>query len=233
VFDTPRESGLWTTPRVNRPALRSLLYSLALVLLFGLTGSGRASAAGSPSDLAASSTSASQVAVADLDGDLRPDSARIQSGLGIGGMRIYWIQVHVAAGRQSFPLVAPAFGLTIKARHVSGRNAADLVLATLWSRQPVAVFHNDGHGNFSQAEPPSSGSFYDSRENLDSSANDAEIAAGFPPQSGTGICTGAKESSSDQAPAGLIPPSSPGFPVSPFSVSHSGRAPPFAVALLT
>lgn len=213
---------------MNRPALRGLAASIALLLLGGLAGSS-ANAAETQSGPLTAGGPGPQFAVADLDGDLRPDTARIQAGHPAGGMSVYWIQVHVAAGQRSFPLVAPAFGLTIKARYVNGRNAADLVVATAWSRQPIAVLVNDGHGNFSQAEPSSAGSLTDSRTNLDSPPDEATVTAGVPPQSGAGFCVEERKSLDDRSPSGLIPPSSPGFPVSPFEVSHLGRAPPSGV----
>jgi hypothetical protein len=41
----------------------------------------------------------------------------------------------------------------IEARDVNGDHAPDLILATAWFKEPVAVFLNDGHGSFSRIEP--------------------------------------------------------------------------------
>jgi hypothetical protein len=195
----------------------------------GLVGSRAAKAEDIPNAPLTSVAQGPQSAIADLDGDLLPDSASIQAGQSSGSMSTYWIQVHVAAGLRSFPIVAPTFGLVIKARTVNGRNAADLVLATAWSRRPVAVFRNDGRGNFSRSEPSTPGSLNDSRDRLDSSTNLATVTAGVPPLSRADICAEERDLLDKRSPSGLIPPSSPGFPVSPFAVSHSCRAPPVAV----
>jgi hypothetical protein len=231
LFDISRKSGLQTVAGMNPRAVRSWTPWLSLLLLFGFVDS-RATKAAETQSGPVTSVGPGQFAIADLDGDLRPDSASIQVGQHTGGMSTYWIHVQVAAGPQSFPVIAPAFGLVIKARDVNGDHAVDLVLATAWSRRPVAVFLNDGHGNFSRGEPTPPGSFNDSNTNLDSSTRLAIVTAGVPPQSGAGICAEEKKLLDDRSRAGLIPPSSSGFPVSPFSVSHSGRAPPSAVYCL-
>ena len=228
----PRKSAIRIDPVENGRGPRSLILWIPLLLLFGLTGSRTAKAADIPNAPVASAASGPQFAIADLDGDLRPDRASIQSGQSIGSMSTYWIHVQVAAGPRSFPIIAPAFGLVIKARDVNGDHTVDLVFATAWSRRPVAIFLNDGHGNFSRADPTSPGSLNDSQTNLDSSTDLVTVPAGVPPQSRAGICAGENDLLDDRSPAGLIPPSSPGFPVSPFSVSHSGRAPPCAVPYL-
>jgi hypothetical protein len=224
-----RKSALRIDAIVNCRPPRSLSVWIALLLLFGLVEGRAAKAAENSNAPLTSAAQGPQSAIADLDGDYLPDTARIQAGQSSGSMSTYWIQVHVAAGLRSFPIVAPAFGLVIKARTVNGRNAADLVLATAWSRRPVAVLRNDGHGNFSRAEPTSPGSLNDSTTNLDSSTNLATVTGGVPPQSRADICAEERDLLDDRAPCGLIPPSSPGFPVTAFSVSHSGRAPPSPV----
>jgi hypothetical protein len=96
-------------------------------------------------------------AIADFDGDRRPDLASIQSGesthSGPASDCSYWIQLRLStSGRRLIRLVAPAGGLLIEARDVNGDHAVDLVLATAWFRRPVAIFLNDGHGTFSRVE---------------------------------------------------------------------------------
>jgi hypothetical protein len=229
LSDTSRKSGRRIKSVENCRLLRSLSLWISVVSLFVLVGGRAARAADVPNAPGTSVEVGPQLAIADLDGDLLPDSASIQAGQSAGSMGTYWIHVHVAAGPRSFPVVAPAFGLVIKARYIDRRDAADLVLATAWSRRPVAVFRNDGHGNFSRADPASPGSLNDSQTSLDSSRDLATLTAGAPPQSRAGICAGENDLVGNRSPAGLIPHSSPGFPASPFSVSHSGRAPPCAV----
>jgi hypothetical protein len=216
----------------NHRPLRSSCLWISLLLLFGLANSRGTKAADISTAPIAGVGQDPRSAIADLDGDFLPDTASVQAGLSTGSMSTYWIRVHVAAGLRSFPLVAPALGLVIKARTVNGRNAADLVLATAWSKRPVAVFRNDGHGNFSRAEPTPPGSFNDSKSRLHSSKDPATSTAGVPPQSRTSICVEERELRNELSPSELIPSSNPGFPVSPFSVAHSGRAPPSAIPYL-
>jgi hypothetical protein len=232
LSDTSHKSDVPIIIVQNRWPVRGLSLWFCLLLLFGLEGSRTARAADIPNAPLTSVGQGAQSAIADLDGDHLPDSASVQSGPGAGSMSTYWIQVHVAAGLRSFPVVAPAIGLMIKARAVDGRNAADLVLTTVWSRQPVAVFRNDGHGNFSRAEPSALGSFSDSTDRLNSSTNLATVTAGVPPLSRADICAEERDLLDERSPSALIPPSSTRFPVSPFAVSHSCRAPPVAVPYL-
>jgi len=229
LSDTPRKSDLQISPVENRWPACALPLWICSLLLFGLASGRAAKAAESANVPLTSAAQGPQSAIADLDGDHLPDTASIQAGQSSGSMSTYWIQVHVAAGPRSFPVIAPTFGLVIKARTVKGRDAADLVLTTAWSRRPVAVLRNDGHGNFSRAEPASPGSLNDSTTSLDSFTNLATVTAGVPPQSRADICAEERDLLDDRAPCGLIPASSPGFPVTAFSVSHSGRAPPSAV----
>jgi hypothetical protein len=93
-------------------------------------------------------------AIADFDGDLRPDLVAVCTGTGNGLRTDYWIQLQLsAAGRQTILVVAPTGGLQIAARDVNGDHAPDLVVTTTWLNQPVAVFLNDGHGGFSRVDP--------------------------------------------------------------------------------
>jgi hypothetical protein len=96
----------------------------------------------------------SQFAMADFDGDIRPDLASIESTPSGSAIANYSIQLRLTkAGVQSLSLVAPAGGLWIEARDVNGDHAVDLIFATAWLNQPVAVLLNDGHGRFSRAKP--------------------------------------------------------------------------------
>lgn len=95
----------------------------------------------------------SSFAIADLDGDHRPDVASIEPGHGGSRAGAYWVRLRLSEAGKSFIRVnAPGGGLSIEARDVNGDNAVDLVFATKWLGQPVAVLLNDGHGNFSQAQ---------------------------------------------------------------------------------
>jgi hypothetical protein len=119
-----------------------------------------ARAAQAPISGAASGSAAPALpfAIADFDGDRRPDLASIQTGESTQSDAAsdcsYWIQLRLSSsGRRLIRLVAPAGGLLIEARDVNGDHAIDLVFATAWFRRPVAIFLNDGHGTFSRVAP--------------------------------------------------------------------------------
>ena len=111
-------------------------------------------------------------AIGDLDGDNRPDMASVRAAISSAGESFspsrsrgeasapadgnadYRVEVRLSSsGRQSFQLIAPAGGLRIEARDVNGDHAVDLVLATAWLDQPVAILVNDGRGSFARVEP--------------------------------------------------------------------------------
>jgi len=216
------------------PRRYHLFRSVVLLLFLGLI-TGRAAA--SPDVRNPTPTSLGpgpQFAIADFDGDLRPDFASIQAGANIAGSSNYWIQLQLtSAGRQSIQLVAPAGGLLIEARDVNGDHAIDLVLATAWSSQPVAIFLNDGHGSFSRAELSAfPGAFSTSKTNWVPATSPATDTVGVPPQSGAGIWREEEVLSREESPEGLVLPTNAGFPVTPFLASQSGRSPPPEVSYL-
>jgi hypothetical protein len=171
-------------------------------------------------------------AIADFDGDRRPDLASIQAGQNRSGSSDYSIQIYLSQiGRQSIDLVAPVGGLLIEARDVDGDHSIDLVVSTAWRKQPVAIFLNDGHGIFSRAEVAAfPGAFGKCHTNLSSAAKPATDALGISPQPGAGICPDENDSGFDQSPASLILVLSAGFPPDAFLSSHAGRAPPSKVS---
>ncbi len=227
MFESSHNSGLRTGLRDNRRALHSLFLCISLLLLFGFAGSTTAEAAENQSEPVTSVGPGPQFAIADFDGDARPDLASIQSGSN-SSSTTYWIQLQLTAGgRQSIRLVAPAGGLWIEARDVNGDHAIDLVLATAWFNQPVAILLNDGHGNFSPVKPSAfPGAFSESKTNWASASNQTTDAVGVPPQSRIWICPQAGNLLHGISQAGPIPPSHSVFFVSPFLLSHAGRAPP-------
>jgi hypothetical protein len=207
---------------------------LFLLLLVGLFG-GRALAAGDfPNAAATSVAPGPQFAIADFDGDLRPDFVSIQGGTNVSGGADYWIQLQLTSvGRQSIQLVAPAGGLQIEARDVNGDHAIDLVVTTTWSREPVAIFLNDGRGSFSRVETTAfPGAFSEPKSNWGFGSNSVTDTAGVLSQSGAGAFAEEQDSLRDRSPARLIPPSSAGFPVSSSSFSYPDRAPPSAIRYL-
>ena len=222
---------LRTDLKDSRWAKRSLFLWAFSLLLFAFAGSNAARAGEVHSETAAAPGPGLQFAIADFDGDRRPDVASIEAGQGTSGTTSYWIQLQLsAAGRQSIRLFAPAGGLRIEARDVNGDHAVDLVFTTAWLRQPVAILLNDGHGVFSRAEPTAfPGAFSETRTNWVSGTNLASDIVGVPPQSGAGIDAEEKDSLHERSPAGLVPPSRAGFPTSPFLFFLAGRAPPSEV----
>jgi hypothetical protein len=207
-----------------------LWFSLLLMLAFCNT-----SRAGMP-DLrqnlaAASMGTGPQFAIADLDGDIRPDLASIQPGTVDSGATNYWIEVHLStAGRESIHLFAPAGGLRIEARDVNGDHSVDLVLATAWFRQPVAILLNDGHGSFSQVDPARfPGTLADSTAGWTAPLLPTIDATGALPQSQSGACAQTTGSLHSRSPGRRISPSRSGYIVNSSPTSYAGRAPPSEV----
>jgi len=96
----------------------------------------------------------SQFAIADFDGDTRPDLATVQGGNGDSGSSIYWIAFRLSSGqRRSLGVTAPPGGLQIASLDVNADGFVDVVVTTLWTNQPVAVLLNDGQGNFRVSSP--------------------------------------------------------------------------------
>jgi hypothetical protein len=114
-------------------------------------------------DAAANSTRHSQAsapginsyfAIADFDGDQKPDLATIEVQKGSSSRTTqYSIRFQLTAGiAQVFGVIAPSGGLQIVARDVNGDNALDLLVTTALQHKQVAVLLNDGHGKFRLAD---------------------------------------------------------------------------------
>ncbi len=94
-------------------------------------------------------------AVADLDGDGRPDLAVAKlEGRGPGGFR-YRIDLDLTSrsGPSSFSVLAQRGGLIITPRDVNGDWQPDLIITSGWSFTPIGVWINDGHGEFARNDP--------------------------------------------------------------------------------
>jgi hypothetical protein len=93
-------------------------------------------------------------AIADFDGDTRPDFASVETEqIGASHAR-YWIGFRMSAGfQQRIGVTAPVGGLAIDSRDVNGDKYLDLIVSTAWLNSPVVILVNDGHGNFTVSDP--------------------------------------------------------------------------------
>jgi hypothetical protein len=214
-------------PNRRQLPVRSIFCSF-LVFLFSLAGthSARASHFQEASSLAAGR--GLPFAIADLDGDRRPDLARIQAAAGDSAQTNYRIELRLtAAGSESIQVVAPVGGIQIDARDVNGDHAVDLVLTTAWFSKPVAVFLNNGHGQFSRANPSAfPAAFSRAGQTWGSTSILGMEAAGVPPQSRDRACleNNGLPCSSSVSSSGPLPRFA--FLCSWSLVSQPGRAPP-------
>jgi hypothetical protein len=210
-----------------------LLPAVILLLLVGLLGSRVAAGASDAYLPVLSSGPGPQFAVADFDGDVRPDLASIRPGSTSSGNTNYWIQIQLSTvGQQFIRLVAPAGGLRIEARDVNGDHAPDLVFATAWLSQPVAILLNDGHGVFSKVEPPAfPDAFTQSKGKWDSASDPLAETFGLL-QSRLGICDESRGSFREPSPISRIPFFNVHFFVNSLLAFHAGRAPPPEISLL-
>ena len=207
---------------------------LPLILLAGTIAGAAAASADAPRPSAVSIGPGLQFAVADFDGDHRPDLVGVESGPNGISRTNYWIQLQLsAAGRQTILLVAPAGGLQIAARDVNGDQIPDLILTTSWLRQPVAIFINDGHGTFTRVAPDAfPEAFREPPSNWDSASDRIPDSVAVPPSSRAGFYDATTRLPHSVPRASAIALSSRGFLPSPFLISSPGRAPPSEVPYL-
>lgn len=96
----------------------------------------------------------SRFVIGDFDGDRQPDVATVEMVRFSPSHSRYAVSFQLSKGRlQTIGLTGPAGGLLLLARDVNGDSALDLVLVTAWQHSLVAVFLNDGFGNFAAADP--------------------------------------------------------------------------------
>jgi hypothetical protein len=96
----------------------------------------------------------SQFAIADLDGDERPDLAVVQVVGYSSPKSKYSIRLQFSGGTgAAVGIEAPLGGLRIAWRDVNGDDRKDLIISTLTGSEIVAVLVNEGGGNFVVAKP--------------------------------------------------------------------------------
>jgi hypothetical protein len=215
---------------VRKAPLRAVL-----VLCLVLGAAGWANAAGtSTQPLPVSSAGiSSNFAIADFDGDRKPDLAtvEVQRGSSSSSMQ-YSIRLQLTAGAaQVFGVIAPAGGLQIVARDVNGDDALDVLVSTAWQHKQVAVLLNDGHGKFRLADP---GAFPDALRNSQAEwsgattqiYDNAAIPSSWSSAKASGVCAGAFLAGNDTE---MVPLSDFRFHAVQSVFGCAGRAPPFAV----
>jgi hypothetical protein len=92
-------------------------------------------------------------AIADFDGDQRPDLAMIRvSRDGVPDTE-YSLQLKFSSGaRAPIGLIGPAGGLEVSPQDVNGDQIADLVITSVVDSNFVAILLNDGKGNFTKVD---------------------------------------------------------------------------------
>ncbi len=202
------------------------LCALLLLLLFGFTPSAWAQASDTGSVAATSIGSGLQFAIADFDGDHRPDTTYVQAGQDPNNDS-YYVNFRLSSkGRSCFRLFAPSGGISVEARDVNGDHAVDLVVTTAWFGQPVAVLLNDGHGTFTAAKPGAFPSAFRRAENKSFSTNRHLVSP-------TGVLTQSRLSMCAEASLSHRPletrfhsHSSRAIFLPSYLLSNRGRAPP-------
>ena len=92
-------------------------------------------------------------AIADFDGDLQPDLAMVRVARDGAPFSEYFVDLRFSTGtRQPIGILGPAGGLEITPKDVNGDKLTDLVVTSQFDAKFLAIFLNDGKGNFRQAE---------------------------------------------------------------------------------
>lgn len=206
---TSRSTDL-TTARHRAHRLRDGLFWTCLLLVVGIYAPRVAPGSDAGPTKISPAGPGLPFAVADFDGDHRPDLASIQSGqTNSSSTNDYWVQLRLSgSGPNSFRLTAPKGGLLIEARDVNGDQAVDLILSTAWLRQPVAILLNDGHGSFLPVAPAAfHAAFRQSNSNWNGSARQPVETVSISGKSRTGVCAQANKAGSAQPDVSVQPPS--------------------------
>jgi len=209
------------------PFRNAILWACFFLLLFSFTGRAWAQAADSQRIPIISTGPGLQFAIADFDGDHRPDLAYVGAGQDNTNADSYWVDFRLSSQEQKcVRVIAPPGGLLIEARDVNGDQAVDLVVSTAWLRQPVAILLNDGRGSFKAANPGAfPGAFQRAESNRFSGHQHLICAVDALTQSRLGVCT-EKPLSHRLSETQFDPRSSSAIFLSSHYVSTRGRAPP-------
>jgi len=99
-------------------------------------------------------------AVADFDGDWKPDLAVVEFASRPPLKSNYSVHLQFSSAAElSFGVSGPFGGLRIAARDVNGDNLPDLIVTSVFEERVIAVLLNEGHGRFSPAEPAAYSAF--------------------------------------------------------------------------
>lgn len=139
-------------------SLRTLLishFATGLLGILALSTPGICAAAAPTQQFSATAPRlTARFAVADFDGDQRPDFAEVVAGQGDSENALYLVAFQLSGGpRHSLRISGPAGGLEISPIDVNADGYLDVVVTALWTRRPVAVLLNDGRGNFRLSSP--------------------------------------------------------------------------------
>jgi hypothetical protein len=224
-------SGLMKTLRqLNRswPRAVSLAFAFLCVIL-GFAACGNAASTGPQSWPVSSTQATSQFAIADFDGDNRPDLATVQVGHRGSSDTQYWIAFQLSRGsRQILGITGPTGGLQVTSRDVNGDSFLDVVVTTTWTNRPVAVLLNDGQGNFRASSPSAfPGVFTTSEKSWACIADEVkEATAVLLSRYPTGNCPESSRPSSPRNVTGLLVLRTSRNSLSSAVASFLGRAPP-------
>jgi len=168
-------------------------------------------------------------AMADFTGDSRPDLVTLELDRLDSSTAYYLIEIQLTeGGHQSLELTAPARGLVITAKDVTGDGTPDLVVRAVDSQVPVAVFLNDGCGRFSPREPaPFARKLQDvpTGSEFTSAPQQFFAAAVITPGSCTTVCQrGSRRPLQEQGSS--LPSTNDEVPSRSFSPLGANRAPP-------
>ena len=208
---------------------RSVSLAFALLCFVGPAGFVHAASAGPRSWLSSSPQVTSQFAVADFDGDRRPDLATVQAGQSSSVDTQYWIAFELSSGlrRTLVGITAPPGGLQITSRDVNGDHFLDVIVTAAWTNCPVAALLNDGRGNFRASSPSAfPGAFTTSEKSCACTTDEINNAtAVLLSRCPKGNCPEGSRFSSPRLTRQLVLRASRNLPYCPV-VSFLGRAPP-------